>query len=52
MHIEVPFRSDSYRKLYSQNGKINLKVIEGDRNKIIREGNLLQAIMKCLSEES
>ncbi|WP_397538054.1 restriction endonuclease [Rummeliibacillus pycnus] len=52
MHVEVPLRSDSYRKLFSQNGIINLKVIEEDRNKIIREGNLLQAIMKCLSDES
>lgn len=52
MHIEVPLKSDSYQKLFAQNGRVNLQVIEEDRNKIRREGQLLQAIMKCLFEES
>ncbi|MGG0593529.1 hypothetical protein ABEY80_27310 [Priestia megaterium] len=51
-HVEVPLKSDSYKKIFEQNGLVNLKVLEEDRNKIIREGLLLQAIIKCLSDQS
>lgn len=51
-HIEVPLKSDSYKKIFEQNGLVNLRVLEEDRNKIIREGLLLQAIIKCLSDQS
>lgn len=51
-HIEVPLKSDSYKKIFSQKGFVSLQVLEEDRNKIRREGELLQAIMKCLFEES
>lgn len=51
-HIDVPLKSDSYKKLLEQKGPVNLQVIEEDRNKIRREGLLLQVIMKCLFEES
>ncbi|GGK09118.1 hypothetical protein GCM10007063_34430 [Lentibacillus kapialis] len=52
MHTEVPLKSDSYQKLFAQKGFVNPQVIEEDRNNIRREGQLLQAIMKCLFEES
>ncbi|WP_321433628.1 hypothetical protein [Trichococcus flocculiformis] len=52
MHVEVPLKSDSYRKVFSQTGIIDVHVIEEDRSKIVRDGNLLKAIMKCLFEES
>lgn len=52
MHLEVPLKSDSYRKLFSQKGIVDIQIIEEDRRKIIRDGNLFKAIMKCLSEES
>ncbi|PHB04955.1 hypothetical protein COE81_20070 [Bacillus wiedmannii] len=51
-HVEVPLNSDSYKKIFLQKGLVNLSVLEEDRNKIIREGLLLQAIIKCLSEQS
>jgi predicted transcriptional regulator len=51
-HVEVPLISDSYKKIFEQKGLVNLRVLEEDRNKIIREGLLLQAIIKCLSEQS
>ncbi|QWH42891.1 hypothetical protein EXW53_26850 (plasmid) [Bacillus mycoides] len=51
-HVEVPLNSDSYKKIFVQKGLVNLSVLEEDRNKIIREGLLLQAIIKCLSEQS
>lgn len=52
MHVEVPLKSDSYRKVFSQKGIIDVHVIEEDRNKIVRDGNLLKGIMQCLFEES
>jgi predicted transcriptional regulator len=51
-HVDVPLKSDSYKKIFDQNGMVDLKVLEEDRNKIIREGLLLQAIIKCLSDQS
>ncbi|MBM7096436.1 hypothetical protein JSY36_11835 [Bacillus sp. H-16] len=51
-HDEVPLKADSYKKIFMQKGLVNLNVIEEDRNKVIREGMLLQAVLKCLSEES
>lgn len=52
MHIEVPLKSDSYRKIFEQKGIVNVDPIAIDRHKIIRDGNLLQKLMKCISEES
>ena len=52
MHTKAPLKSDSYRKVFSQKGIIDVHIIEEDRNKIVRDGNLLKAIMKCLFEES
>lgn len=50
-HIDVPLKSDSYRKIFSQSGIVDISVIEDDRKQIIREGVLLKAVMKCLYEE-
>ncbi|WP_210611187.1 hypothetical protein [Priestia flexa] len=52
MHIEVPLKSDSYRRIFNQRGIVDIQLIEEDRRKIVRDGDLLQSIMKCLSEES
>ncbi|WP_156994760.1 hypothetical protein [Sporolactobacillus inulinus] len=52
MHLEVPLKSDSYRKVFSQKGIIDVHVIDEDRSKIVRDGNLLKGIMQCLFEES
>jgi predicted transcriptional regulator len=52
MHREVPLKSDSYKKIFVQKGIVNTQVIEEDRSRIIRDGKLLQIIMKCLFEES
>jgi len=52
MHIDVPLKSDSYRKIFSQSGIVDIQLIEEDRRKIIRDGDLIRAIMMCLSEES
>ncbi|WP_456276501.1 hypothetical protein [Bacillus sp. AK128] len=52
LHIEVPLKSDSYKKIFEQKGLVDLTVLEEDRNKITREGLLLQAILECLSEQS
>lgn len=51
MHVEVPLKSDSYRKMFNQKGIIDIGPITADRNKIIRDGTLLQILMKCISEE-
>lgn len=51
-HKEVPLKSGSYRKIFSQKGLVDTSLIEEDRKKIIRNGDLLQSIIKCLSDES
>ncbi|MFC4660792.1 hypothetical protein [Oceanobacillus aidingensis] len=52
LHVEVPLKSDSYKKIFEQSGLVDLSVLEEDRKKITREGLLLQAIIECLSEQS
>ncbi|TCI37629.1 hypothetical protein EVJ29_06290 [Exiguobacterium sp. SH4S7] len=52
MHVEVPLRSDSYKKIFSQNGEVTADLILPDREKIIRDGKLLRILMECLFEES
>lgn len=51
-HADIPLKTDSYRQILMQKGLSNLNVLENDRNKIIREGKLLKAIVKCLSDQS
>lgn len=50
-HSEVPIGVNAYRKLFSTPGVINSACIDDDRQAIIRSGNLLQAVMDCLTEE-
>ncbi|KAB2863580.1 MAG: hypothetical protein F9K39_07595 [Exiguobacterium chiriqhucha] len=52
MHVEVPLKSDSYKKIFSQNGQVTLDSILPDRAKLIRDGELLRIIMECLFQES
>jgi predicted transcriptional regulator len=52
MHIEVPLKSEAYRKIFSQKGLVDISPLESDQSKIIRDGILLQSLMRCLSEES
>ncbi|MED5121614.1 restriction endonuclease [Priestia megaterium] len=51
-HIEVPLQFNAYTKLFSEAGIANLSLIEDDRKQMIRNSNLFQAILICLSEES
>ncbi|MBM7554903.1 hypothetical protein [Thalassobacillus pellis] len=52
MHLEVPLKSDSYKKIFNQKGIVDTKVLEDNRSKVVRDGDLLRALMRCLSEES
>jgi len=52
LHTIVPLNADSYKKIFSQTGLVNIQVLEEDRNKIEREGLLMQSIIDCLSEQS
>ncbi|MEX3743728.1 hypothetical protein [Lysinibacillus xylanilyticus] len=52
MHLEVPLKSEAYRKIFSQKGLVDISPLESDQLKIIRDGKLLQSLMRCLSEES
>lgn len=52
MHVEVPLKSDSYKKIFSQKGQVIIDPILLDREKLIREGILLRVLMECLVEES
>lgn len=51
-HSEVPLNVESYKKIFSQKGLVDLRMIEKDREKIMREGYLMQAVLECLSEQS
>lgn len=52
LHNEIPLLVNSYKKIFSQKGKVNVSVLEKDRREIQRSGILLQAVMECLIEES
>jgi predicted transcriptional regulator len=52
LHTKVPLNADSYKKVFNQTGLVNIQVLEEDRNKIEREGLLMQSIIDCLSEQS
>ncbi|MGM0885887.1 MAG: hypothetical protein ACQEW5_02835 [Bacillota bacterium] len=52
LHIEVPLQADSYKKLFIKPGIVDITLIEEDRDSITQDGNLLKAIIECLSEES
>lgn len=52
LHSEVPLQSQSYRKIFSRPGLIDISVLEEDRRLIKRSGVLLQAVMDCLVDES
>lgn len=52
LHKEVPLHSQSYRKMFSHPGMINISLLDDDRRTIKRNGKLLQAVMDCLVEES
>lgn len=51
-HSEVPLDVNAYRKLFSTAGVANIQCVDEDRRIIIRNGNLLQAVMDCLAQES
>lgn len=52
LHNEIPLLVNSYKKIFSQKGKVNVSLLEEDRREIQRSGILLEAIMECLIEES
>lgn len=49
---EIPLNFDSYKKLFEQNGIANIDVLDEDKEKVRKQGILMQAIMDCLIEES
>ncbi|PAW27856.1 hypothetical protein BKC07_16875 [Peribacillus simplex] len=51
-HYEIPLQADAYKKIFSQVGKVDINVLKEDRRLIERSGQLIQAIMDCLIEES
>ncbi|AXF55032.1 hypothetical protein [Salicibibacter kimchii] len=51
-HDDVPLQFDAYKNLFSEAGKVNLSLIDNDRKRMIRNSNLFQSIVSCLSEES
>lgn len=52
LHQQIPLKSDTYKKLFSQNGLININVINEDRLRIEREGKIMQSIVHHLTDES
>ena len=50
-HLGVPIGVNAYRKLFATPGVVNSVCVDDDRQAIIRSGNLLQAVMDCLTEE-
>lgn len=51
-NMRIPLSFDSYKKLFEQTGIANINILNKDREKIKKQGLLMQAIMDCLIEES
>ena len=49
---EIPLNFNSYKKLFEQNGIANIDVLDVEKEKVKKQGILMQAIMDCLIEES
>lgn len=52
IHREVPLSISAYKRLFEQSGIVDLEVLEDERNRVRRYGMLVEAIMKCLFDES
>lgn len=50
--VEVPLKVSAYRKLFEKPGVVDIGVLDEERNRVIRYGKLLHAVMDCLVEES
>lgn len=51
-HMEVPLRISAYKKIFEIPGIADLHVLDEEREKVMRYGDLLHAVMDCLIEES
>ncbi len=51
-HMEVPLRINAYKKIFEKPGIADLHVLDEEREKAMRSGELLHAVMDCLIEES
>ncbi|MCI5595915.1 MAG: restriction endonuclease [Lachnospiraceae bacterium] len=51
-HREIPIPVSAYKKIFEQSGIVDLDVLNDERNRVRRYGFLVEAIMKCLLEES
>lgn len=51
-HLEVPVKLCSYRRIFEKAGLADITLIDGDRQEIIRYGQLMHEVMNCLIEES
>ncbi|NMH74959.1 hypothetical protein HF078_17925 [Bacillus sp. RO2] len=52
LHTKVPLNAEAYKKVFNQNGLVNIQVLDEDVHRIEREGLLMQSIIDCLSEQS
>ncbi len=51
-HQQIPLQANTYKKVFSQAGKVEIDCLEIERQEIKRSGKLLQAVMDCLVVES
>lgn len=51
-HLEVPIQLNSYKTIFEKAGIADISLIDEDRQKNIRFGKLMRAVMRCLISES
>ena len=51
-HLEVPIQLNSYKTIFEKAGIADISLIDEDRQKNIRFGKLIRAVMRCLISES
>lgn len=50
--MQVPLKVSAYKALFEKAGLVDITVLVEERNKVMRYGKLLHAVMDCLVEES
>lgn len=51
-HTEVPIPLNSYRTVFEQSGLADISAVECKRQELLRYGELMRSVMKCLVQES
>ena len=51
-HQQIPLSALTYKKVFSQSGKVDINFLENDIREIRKSGDLLQSIIECLIFES